>query len=101
MDEFEHRERGAESAFAFDEAQSFRVRIGALRKLGRWAAATANRETPEADADALVARALAGADDETLIADLARDLQGAAISVHRVRARLATFVQEAAREIHG
>ncbi len=99
MDEFEHRERGAENAFVYDEAQSFRVRIAALRKLGRWAAATGRREAPEADA--LVERALAGAEDETLIADLARDLQGAGVSEHRVRAHLATFVQEAQREIHG
>jgi hypothetical protein len=100
MDEFEHRERGAENAFAYDEAQSFRVRIAALRKLARWAAETGKREAPDADADAAVARALAGVDDETIIADLARDLQGAGMSDHRVRARLANFVQEAAREIH-
>ena len=101
MDEFEHRERGAENAFAYDEARSFRVRIAALRKLGRWAAAAAKREAPEGDADALVAKALGGAHDETLVADLARDLQGAGVSEHRVRAHLATFVQEAQREIHG
>lgn len=99
MDEFEHRERGAESAFAYDEARSFRVRIAALRKLGRWAAATLNREAPEADA--LVEKALGGADDEAIIADLARDLAGADVSEHRVRSRLATFMQEAQGEIHG
>jgi hypothetical protein len=97
MDEFEHRERGAENAFAHDEAHHFRVRIAALRKLGAWAAET----RAGADAGALAARAFEGADDEALIADLARDLQSAGVSEHRVRGRFAAFLQEAQSEIHG
>ena len=99
MDEFENRERGAENAFAYDEAQSFRIRIHALKKLALWAAASDPRAAPQADA--LAPRALEGVSDETLIADLAQSLRGAGVSEHRVRARLAAFVQEAAREIHG
>ena len=101
METFESRERGFESAFVHDEQLAFRVRMGALRKLGRWAGDTLHSKTPDGDAEALVARALQGADDETLLADLARDLKGADVSAHRIRARFAAFAQEAAREVQG
>jgi hypothetical protein len=100
METFENRERGFENAFAHDEEVSFRVRIGALRKLGRWAAETLQREAPDAAAEALVARALEGADDERLLAGLADDLKGAGISGHRLRARLAACMQAASRDLH-
>jgi hypothetical protein len=100
METFENRERGFENAFAHDEELGFRVRMGSLRRLGRWADETLNSEAPDRDADALVARALDGADDEALLADLARDLNGLGVSAHRIRSRLATFAQEAAREVH-
>ncbi len=99
METLQNRERGFESAFAHDEELAFRVRIAALRKLGCWAAETPKSEV--VDAQALVARALQGADDETLLADIARDLQGAGVSLHRLRARLAAFTQEAAQEARG
>jgi hypothetical protein len=104
METFENRERGFENAFAHDEEVSFRVRIGALRKLGRWAAETLQREAPDAAAEApawlAYDRALEGADDERLLAGLADDLKGAGISGHRLRARLAACMQEASRDLH-
>jgi len=98
MEPFESRERGFETAFVRDEELAFRVRIAALRKLGRWAAETLRSEAP--DREALVARALQGADDEALLVDLESELKGTGVSLHRLRGRLAAFVQEAAREVH-
>ena len=100
METFENRERGFENAFAHDEELGFRIRMGGLRRLGLWAAQTIGSKTPDSDAEALVARALEGATDETMLSDLASDLKSVGVSAHRLRARLATFVQEAAREVH-
>ena len=101
MTTFDKREEGFERAFAFEEEVRFKARARRNRKLGSWAGETLGLSGPALDgyAEGFVARGVASADDEALIADLVRALEPAGISEHRVRRRIEEFGAEAIGEI--
>ena len=104
MDSFERREEGFERAFSRDEELRFKARARRNRRLGAWAGEKFGL-SGQALADyatALVDRELASADDEALVAELARALDGVEpkVSEHRIRRRLDELGQEALRDLH-
>ncbi len=104
MDSFERREEGFERAFSRDEELRFRARARRNRRLGAWAGEKLglSGQALEDYASALVEREIASADDEALVAELARALDAVEpkVSEHRIRRRLDELAQEALRDLH-
>ena len=101
MDSFTRREEGFERAFSRQEEMRFKARARRDRELGRWAGEKLGLSGAALEdyASALAARGLEVGDDEALVADLARALQPAGVSEHRIRRRLEEFGAAALREI--
>jgi hypothetical protein len=101
MDSFSQREEGFERVFTQQEETRFKARARRDRKLGLWAGETLGLTGAAlADyADALVARGVAGAADDALVAALGEALQPHDVSQHRIRRRLAEFEAQAMAEI--
>ena len=103
MDSFERREEGFERAFSRQEELRFKARARRNRRLGAWAGERLglSGQALEDYATALVEREVAAADDEALVAELARALESVEpkVSEHRIRRRLDEFGQEALREL--
>jgi hypothetical protein len=101
MDSFTQREEGFERAFSRQEELRFKARARRNRKLALWVGEKLGLSGPALDgyAAGLVERGLDPANDEALVADLAKALQPHDVSEHRVRRRLEEFEAEAVAEI--
>jgi hypothetical protein len=101
MDPFSRREEGFEKAFSHEEEIRFKARARRNRLLGEWAGEKLGLSGPALDgyATGIVERGVATADDEALVADLAKALAPHEVSEHRIRRRIEQFDAEAMREI--